>query len=359
MSAADVLAGRPGASVRASPSARRTTGRVRIPIRLRLGETTRVTISPSSSIPDARGGASSRSRASPTSRTSTRPARSSTRGAAAHRRRLQRARPRSRRRRARRRARVESRRSSCRAATASSWGGQYENLEDAHGRASRSSSRSCSLSIIALLALMFRDLARVARDLPRTCRSRRSAACFALALRGMPLSISAAIGFIALSGIAVLNGVVLVIASSRSRRRAVRRAKRRERAARDALRPVLMTALVAALGFVPMMLRDRRRRRGAEAARDGRRRRARDLDAPHARRVAVALSVDREGAAPAAPPCDEAAPRARAYEVTTTFFGCGCAFFGMRTSSTPSLRAAETELPSTLSGSENERSNAP
>ncbi len=76
----------------------------------------------------------------------------------------------------------------------------------------------------------------------------------ALALRGMPVSISAAVGFIALSGIAVLNGVVLMnrllsyLGEGRSSTVAA------QQAALDRMRPVLMTALVAALGFVPMML---------------------------------------------------------------------------------------------------------
>jgi len=80
----------------------------------------------------------------------------------------------------------------------------------------------------------------------------------ALWLRGMPFSITAAIGFIALSGIAMLNGLVLVdhINSLRDGRdgdplpvdAAVRQG------AHDRLRPVLSTALVAAIGFVPMAI---------------------------------------------------------------------------------------------------------
>ena len=78
---------------------------------------------------------------------------------------------------------------------------------------------------------------------------------FALALRGMPFSISAGVGFIALFGVAVLNGVVLVSY--------IRKLEREEgatpvvaagKAALVRMRPVLTTALVAALGFVPMAL---------------------------------------------------------------------------------------------------------
>ncbi|MBN9266483.1 MAG: efflux RND transporter permease subunit, partial [Hyphomicrobium sp.] len=74
----------------------------------------------------------------------------------------------------------------------------------------------------------------------------------ALALRDMPLSISAAVGFIALSGVAVLNGVVMVsfIRSLLNEGRSLDEAIREGALTR--LRPVLMTALVASLGFVPM-----------------------------------------------------------------------------------------------------------
>ena len=76
----------------------------------------------------------------------------------------------------------------------------------------------------------------------------------ALWLRGLNLSLSASIGFIALFGIAVLNGVVLVehINLLRERGRNLDRAV--IEGAIDRLRPVLMTALVASLGFVPMAL---------------------------------------------------------------------------------------------------------
>ena len=76
----------------------------------------------------------------------------------------------------------------------------------------------------------------------------------ALLARDIPLSISAGVGFIALSGVAVLNGVVMVsfIRELRERGASVPDAVREGALTR--LRPVLMTALVAALGFVPMAL---------------------------------------------------------------------------------------------------------
>ena len=76
----------------------------------------------------------------------------------------------------------------------------------------------------------------------------------ALALRGMPFSISAAVGFIALSGVAVLNGVVMVSAINRFLSEGQPLAEAVTAGALERLRPVLMTALVAALGFIPMAL---------------------------------------------------------------------------------------------------------
>ena len=71
-------------------------------------------------------------------------------------------------------------------------------------------------------------------------------------LRGLPFSISAAVGFIALSGVAVLNGLVLVtfINQLREQGRSLEEAVREGALTR--LRPVLMTGLVAALGFLPV-----------------------------------------------------------------------------------------------------------
>jgi cobalt-zinc-cadmium resistance protein CzcA len=70
----------------------------------------------------------------------------------------------------------------------------------------------------------------------------------------MPFSISAAVGFIALSGVAVLNGLVLLSFIGELRRDGVPLAEAIERGAATRLRPILMTALVASLGFVPMAL---------------------------------------------------------------------------------------------------------
>jgi cobalt-zinc-cadmium resistance protein CzcA len=74
----------------------------------------------------------------------------------------------------------------------------------------------------------------------------------ALFTRGMPLSISAGVGFIALFGVAVLNGVVMVSSINRLRLDGRPLQAAVKEGAMTRLRPVLMTALVASLGFIPM-----------------------------------------------------------------------------------------------------------
>jgi cobalt-zinc-cadmium resistance protein CzcA len=76
----------------------------------------------------------------------------------------------------------------------------------------------------------------------------------ALWLRGMAISLPAVIGFIALSGVAVLNGVVLMTRILERQANGQEAGAAALAAARERARPVLTTALVAALGFVPMML---------------------------------------------------------------------------------------------------------
>jgi len=132
------------------------------------------------------------------------------------------------------------------------WGGQYENLQAA--------SRRLALVIPIVLALILAVLFAAFRRLrpPLIIFSNVPFACvggvLALSARGMPLSISAAIGFIALSGIAVMNGVVLVSRILRNQELGAPASLAAADAARDRARPVLMTALVAALGFIPMAL---------------------------------------------------------------------------------------------------------
>ena len=83
------------------------------------------------------------------------------------------------------------------------------------------------------------------------------AACggiLALTVRGMPFSISAGVGFIALFGVAVLNGVVLLSYMNQMRDEGASVEEATYQGALTRLRPVLMTGLVASLGFLPMAL---------------------------------------------------------------------------------------------------------
>ncbi len=132
------------------------------------------------------------------------------------------------------------------------WGGQYENQQRALGRLALVLP-AVVLIIYLLLFLSFGSVAQaglVLLNVPFALVG----GVGALWLRGLNLSLSASVGFIALFGIAVLNGVVLVehINALRAKGRTLDRAVME--GAVDRLRPVLMTALVASLGFVPMAL---------------------------------------------------------------------------------------------------------
>jgi len=77
---------------------------------------------------------------------------------------------------------------------------------------------------------------------------------FAIALRGIPFSVSTAVGFIAVSGVAVLNGLMLISAIRRRQEMGSGLDASIVEGAMERVRPVLMTALVASLGFVPMAI---------------------------------------------------------------------------------------------------------
>ena len=136
--------------------------------------------------------------------------------------------------------------------TWSRWGGSFEQLQSAAQRLRI----VVPLALAAVLVLLFamfgnlRDGLLVFTGIPFAL----TGGVLALALRGLPWSISAAVGFIALSGVAVLNGLVMLsfIRQLRDGGAGVDDAVRDGALAR--LRPVLMTALVASLGFVPMAL---------------------------------------------------------------------------------------------------------
>ena len=132
------------------------------------------------------------------------------------------------------------------------WGGQFENLASARDRL-QLVVPACFILILLLLygALRSsRDAAIVFTGVPLALIG----GVLALFLRGMDFSISAAVGFIALSGIAVLNGLVMVSSIQELMRSGMARAEAARQGALMRLRPVVMTALVASLGFVPMAL---------------------------------------------------------------------------------------------------------
>ena len=132
------------------------------------------------------------------------------------------------------------------------WGGQFENLQAAAKRLQVVIPASLIL-VFALLFVMFKNVKDgllVFTGIPFAL----TGGIFALWLRGIPMSISAAVGFIALSGVAVLNGLVMIsfIRNLRDEGRTLIDAVYEGAVTR--LRPVLMTALVASLGFVPMAI---------------------------------------------------------------------------------------------------------
>jgi cobalt-zinc-cadmium resistance protein CzcA len=132
------------------------------------------------------------------------------------------------------------------------WGGDFENLQSA----SRRLLLITPIVLLLIFLLLHTSLrsARLALLIFLAVPLAASGGIFSLALRGMPFSISAAVGFIALFGVAVLNGLVWVSAAETQRLRgAIKREVARETAV-GRLRPILMTALVASLGFLPMAL---------------------------------------------------------------------------------------------------------
>jgi cobalt-zinc-cadmium resistance protein CzcA len=132
------------------------------------------------------------------------------------------------------------------------WGGQFENLQAAKGRL-KIVVPICFFLIFVLLFSTFNSV-RYAAMVFVCVPLALTGGIVALWLRDMPFSITAAVGFIALSGVAVLNGLVMItfINGLREKGEALEDAIVDGSVVR--LRPVLMTALVAALGFVPMAL---------------------------------------------------------------------------------------------------------
>ncbi|HCO27581.1 MAG TPA: CusA/CzcA family heavy metal efflux RND transporter, partial [Gimesia maris] len=133
------------------------------------------------------------------------------------------------------------------------WGGDFENLQSASRRLVIITP-IVLLLIFLLLHTSFRSV-RLALLIFLAVPMAASGGVFALALRDMPFSISAGVGFIALFGVAVLNGLVWVSAAENLRTKdRVPVSDATFQAAMARLRPVLMTAMVASLGFLPMAL---------------------------------------------------------------------------------------------------------
>ena len=132
------------------------------------------------------------------------------------------------------------------------WGGQYEQMISATDRLKIVVPIALGL-IFTLLYIMFRNI----RDGLLVFSGVPFAVCggiWALWLRDIPFSISAAVGFIALSGIAVLNGIVMLTFIRNLREQGYKLEDAIQTGALTRLRPVLMTALTDAIGFVPMAL---------------------------------------------------------------------------------------------------------
>ncbi len=132
------------------------------------------------------------------------------------------------------------------------WGGQYETLRAAQQRL-MIVIPAVLLLIVFVLFVHFGQAGPVAWVLSHVPFA-AVGGTLALLARGMPLSISAGIGFIALWGIAVMNGTVLVTEILELEKRGLNPRDATLKAAEDRARPVSMTAMVAALGFLPMAI---------------------------------------------------------------------------------------------------------
>jgi heavy metal efflux system protein len=132
------------------------------------------------------------------------------------------------------------------------WGGQFQHFSEARSRLLLVVPLSLAL-ILFLLWLAFQSV-RTALLIFLNVPFAIIGGVFALWIRDIPFSISAGVGFIALFGVAVLNGLVLVSFSRHLEQGGRPHAQAIQEAAELRLRPVLMTALVAALGFIPMAL---------------------------------------------------------------------------------------------------------
>jgi cobalt-zinc-cadmium resistance protein CzcA len=130
------------------------------------------------------------------------------------------------------------------------WGGQFENMERANARLRFVVPLALGLIFVLLYFSLgtMREVFIVATGIPLGAVG----GVVALWLRGMPFTVSAGVGFIALSGVAILNGLVLVSFIRQRLDAGTPLAVAVREGCLVRLRPVLMTALVAAVGFIPM-----------------------------------------------------------------------------------------------------------
>ena len=135
------------------------------------------------------------------------------------------------------------------------WGGQFQNLQAAKERLELVIP-VCLLLIFATLYFSLRNTL-LALTVFTAVPLAVAGGVFTLALRGIPFSVSAAVGFIAVSGVAVLNGLVLMSSIRRKLEAGASAAVAIIEGSLERVRPVLMTALVASLGFVPMAVATR------------------------------------------------------------------------------------------------------
>ncbi|WP_394370736.1 efflux RND transporter permease subunit [Pedobacter endophyticus] len=133
------------------------------------------------------------------------------------------------------------------------YGGQFENLQ----KASKRLMIAVPISLLLIFSLLYftfgslKQATLIFTAIPMSAIG----GVFALLIRGMPFSISAGIGFIALFGVAVLNGIVLIGTFNQLEKEGVTDIlKRVMEGTKERLRPVLMTAAVASLGFLPMAI---------------------------------------------------------------------------------------------------------
>jgi cobalt-zinc-cadmium resistance protein CzcA len=130
------------------------------------------------------------------------------------------------------------------------WGGQFENL----AAASKRLALLVPLALLLIFSLLYSTFksTRLSLLIYLNVPLALTGGIAALMLRGYPFSISAGVGFIALFGIAVMNGVVLVSTMVQRRKEGANTQEAAEDAAHSRLRPVLMTALTDIIGFFPM-----------------------------------------------------------------------------------------------------------